>query len=103
MFITGQKVVCIDGKFPLGIERYYDALPKEGVTYVVRGLCPAIGFKHEDEICVYLIGLTNPKSNKPPFPERGFKCERFRPLEDLTEEEIEKLANLKEKEIEHVN
>ena len=34
--MTGQKVVCINDQFPLGIEKLYVALPKAGVTYVVR-------------------------------------------------------------------
>ena len=39
-------------------------------------------------LAVYLVGLHNPCSDQPPYPERGFKCERFRPLDELTEEEI---------------
>ena len=44
----------------------------------------------EGEVCVLLVGLHNPRSSKAPFPERGFKAERFRPLEELTEEEAVK-------------
>ncbi len=84
MFTTGQKVVCIDDKFPLDILQYYVALPKEGVVYVVRGTTVGISPDgQEGEIAVYLIGLNNPKSSKPPFRERGFKAERFRPLDEL--------------------
>lgn len=103
MFLTGQHVVCVDGHFPLGIEKYYTALPKEGKSYVVRGTAPGLSLKHEEgEIAVYLVGLVNPTSSKSPFRERGFKCERFRPLEELTDEEIEAFNKPKEEERELV-
>jgi hypothetical protein len=41
-------------------------------------------------VCLYLIGLENPKSTTPPYPERGFNAERFRPLEDDRLKETEK-------------
>jgi hypothetical protein len=90
MFITGQKVVCVDDRFPLGIEKFYTALPKKDVVYVVRGTTVGIGLDgSEGEICVYLVGLVNPKSNKAPFRERGFKAERFRPLDELEVSDVE--------------
>lgn len=89
MFLTGQHVVCVDGNFPLGIEKYYTALPKEGKSYVVRGTAPGVSLKMEEgEVAVYLVGLINPTSNKAPYRERGFKCERFRSVDELTDEEI---------------
>jgi hypothetical protein len=90
MFITGQKVVCVDDHFPLGIEKFYTALPKKDVVYVVRGTTVGIGVDGtEGEICVYLVGLLNPCSKTPPHRERGFKAERFRPLDALEESEVE--------------
>ena len=84
---VGSKVVCIDDKFPLGIEKFYTALPKAGVVYVIREMSVGISLQGEEgEVCVLLVGLNNPRSNKPPFPERGFKAERFRPLDELKEE-----------------
>jgi hypothetical protein len=81
--MSGQKVVCIDDKFPLGIEKFYACLPKAGVTYVIRDVSLGVNLQGaEGEIAVTLVGLHNPKSSTPPFPERGFKAERFRPLED---------------------
>ncbi|MEM9446480.1 MAG: hypothetical protein AAGA18_14135 [Verrucomicrobiota bacterium] len=81
--ITGQKVVCVDGKFPLGIEKFYDALPKEGVTYTVRDVSLGVNLKgQEGEVAITLVELINPCSDTPPYPERGFKAERFRPLEE---------------------
>jgi hypothetical protein len=86
---VGSKVVCVDDKFPLGIEKFYTVLPKAGVVYVVREMCVGISLQGEEgEVCILLVGLINPRSNKPPFPERGFKADRFRPLEELTEKEV---------------
>ena len=89
MFVNGQKVVCINDQFPEWIKKLYSALPTEGVTYVVRGSTVGVAYgddgRVEGEICVYLVGLVNPTSNKPPFRERGFNAERFRPLEEDTE------------------
>jgi hypothetical protein len=84
---VGSKVVCVDDKFPLGIEKFYTALPKAGVVYVIREMSVGINLQGEEgEVCVLLVGLNNPRSSKPPFPERGFKAERFRPLDELKEE-----------------
>jgi hypothetical protein len=97
MFITGQKVVCIDGKFDPCIAKFYTSLPIENVVYVVRGTTVGLSPRGEEgEIAVYLVGIVNPRSNKPPFPERGFKAERFRPLEELTSEEILALSKPEE-------
>ncbi len=88
---VGSKVVCIDDKFPLGIEKFYVALPKAGVVYVIREMTVGISLQGEEgEVCVLLVGLNNPRSNKPPFPERGFKAERFRPLDEIKEENARK-------------
>lgn len=93
MFLTGQHVVCIDGKFDTSVKQFYTALPVEGVSYVVRGVTVGISPRGEEgELAVYLTGLQNPCSNKPPFRERGFKAERFRPLEEMTAEEIQAMG-----------
>ena len=83
---VGSKVVCVDDKFPLGIEKFYTALPKAGVVYVIREMTVGISLQGEEgEVCVLLVGLNNPRSTTPPFPERGFKGERFRPLDEMKE------------------
>lgn len=92
--IVGQKVVCVDDKFPLGIEELYEALPKAGVVYVIRQVSIGVNFKCEPgEVCLLLVGLHNPRSSVHPFPERGFNSERFRPLDEVqnrsTKTEIE--------------
>ncbi len=90
MFLPSQKVVCVDDVFPEAIKKYYWKLPVKGVTYTVRDLIPGIDTSGEPgEMCVYLVELINPCSDKPPYPERGFRAERFRPLETDTETESE--------------
>lgn len=93
MFINGQKVVCVDDKFDPSIAALFTALPKEGETYVVRGTTVGThrkkalgGEREEGVITVYLVGLVNPKG--PTGRERGFLSDRFRPLEEITTEEI---------------
>lgn len=92
MFIKGQKVVCVDDKFDPSIARFYVNLPKKDVVYVVRDVVLAYGpNKEEGEIAVYLLGMKNPPSSKEPYPERGFKIERFAPLDTITELQEEEI------------
>ena len=94
MFLTGQKVVCINDKFDTKVAKFYTALPKENTIYVVRGMAPGVAPDGiTADIAVYLVGLRNPLSSMAPFRERGFKPERFQPLEELTEAEIMALTN----------
>ncbi len=90
MFLPNQKVVCVDGKFPLGVERLYAELPKEGHTYTIRDVVPGIGLTgDEGEIAVYLIEITGPLNAH--GIERGFKAERFAPLQTINEVAEEEL------------
>jgi hypothetical protein len=90
MFLPNQQVVCVDGKFPLGIEQLYSELPKEGSTYTIRDIVPGIGLTGEEgEVAVYLCEITGPLNAH--GIERGFRAERFAPLqmdEEHAEEEI---------------
>jgi len=90
MFLPNQKVVCVNGRFPLGIEKLYTELPKEGNTYTIRDIVPGVGLTGEEgEIAVYLIEITGPLNAH--GIERGFRADRFAPLttiEDEVEEEI---------------
>lgn len=96
MFLNGQKVVCVDDTFPQDVVKFYSALPEKDKTYVVRGMSPGIAFDNKtEELAVYLEGLVNPNSSQPPCRERGFKAERFVPLQELTEEEINKVSEMK--------
>ena len=96
MFLTGQKVVCIDDSFHPSIAALYLALPKKDAVYVVRGVSVGISpTGDEGEIAITLIGLKNPRSSKPPHPERAFNAMRFRSLEEM-QESISKVAEDKE-------
>jgi hypothetical protein len=80
MFLPNQKVVCVDGQFPLGIENLYLELPQEGLTYTIRDIVPGIGFTSEEgEVAVYLWEIVSPFNIN--GIERGFRAERFAPLQ----------------------
>jgi hypothetical protein len=82
--IVGQKVVCIDATFLPLTAQYYEQLPVQDTVYVIRQVSIGISIEgNPGEVCLLLIGLHNPRSNRPPFPERGFNSERFRPLEEM--------------------
>ena len=81
---VGQKVVCVDDAAPAYLRQYYTAWIKKGTVYVIRGVFLGVDYQSSNpgEVGVYLLGLHNPKSNVPPFPERGFNAQRFRPIEE---------------------
>ena len=85
-FNIGDKVVCVDDKFPPDIGKLYDALPVKDVTYVVRDIRLGINLTLEGDVSVLLIGLVNPKADSKANLERGFRADRFRPLEEMQEE-----------------
>ena len=90
MFLPNQKVVCIDGRFPIGIEKLYSELPKEGNTYTIRDIVPGVGLTGEEgEVAVYLMEITGPLNAH--GIERGFRAERFAPLQTIEEEVEEEL------------
>lgn len=96
MFITGQKIVCINDTFAPGIAALYTMLPKKDTVYVVRGATVGVhhdgkGNREEGVFTVYVVGLTNPCA--PSGRERGFLSDRFRALEELSESEIRALTN----------
>jgi hypothetical protein len=98
MFIPNQKVVCIDDKFPLGIEQLYNQLPVKDQIYVVRDVVPGQSLTGSPgEVAVYLIGVVNP-ANKLGI-ERGFNAERFAPL---SYKEVDDLVGVEEREDELV-
>jgi hypothetical protein len=82
----GDKVVCVDDKFPPDIRKLYDALPVKDTTYVVRDIRLGINLTLEGDVSVLLIGLVNPKADSKANLERGFRADRFRPLEELQNE-----------------
>ena len=88
-FGIGDKVVCVDDKFPPDISKLYDALPVKDVTYVVRDIRLGINLTMEGDVSVLLIALVNPKADSKANLERGFRSDRFRPLEELRQERAE--------------
>ncbi len=85
---AGSKVVCVDDRFPPELLIYYNCLPIKDRVYVVRDMGVGLSSQGElGEIVVYLQGMENPKSAKPPHPERGFAEWRFREIEPPQEAE----------------
>ena len=75
MFEPGQRVICVDDRFPDGIRDIFNALPVKGTTYVVRDLVPGIGWKLKEEPAIYLVELVNHPNAHGIEP--GFACWRF--------------------------
>ena len=92
---TGSKVVCVDDRFKPELMLYYNCLPIKDRVYVVREMGVGLSATGEEgEIVVYLEGMENPRSTKPPHPERGFAEWRFREIEPPAEEseQVEELV-----------
>lgn len=85
-FSIGAKVVCVNDEFPPDISKLYDALPVKDNTYVVRDIRLGINLIMEGDVSVLLVGLINPKADSKANLERGFRADRFRPLEELRAE-----------------
>jgi hypothetical protein len=95
----GDKVVCVDDKFPPDISKLYTALPVKDSTYVVRDIRLGINLTMEGDVSVLLIGLVNPKADSKANLERGFRADRFRPLEELRNEKTASKPEVEEKEL----
>lgn len=90
--MKGQKVVCINDRFPSLVKAIYKQLPVKGNTYTVRevflGREKVIKAGDSATVGLLLTELVNP-----PDPlhrgqqELGFNSERFAPLEELPPEE----------------
>ena len=73
-----------------GLRSSIDELPKEGVTYTIRDIVPGIGLTgDEGEIAVYLCEIKGPLNAH--GIERGFRADRFAPLQTVVEEAEEEL------------
>jgi hypothetical protein len=81
MFQVGQKVVCINGRFPPLVWEWADHVPIEGEIYTVRGVrngtCPVDGSYGPS---LLLEELVNPKAIS--WSEVAFSTWRFAPLEE---------------------
>ena len=84
MFDTGQKVVCVDDRFPPGVFDYCNAVPRKGKTYTVRDVVPAVDWRCVETIAVYLVEIVNRPNEKGAEP--GFAHWRFAETEENTEE-----------------
>lgn len=89
MFTKGQRVVCINDDFPPQIAKMYAQLPVKGKTYRVRDVY--LGQEKpgaKDATCgITLFELRNPPDAR--LREIGFNSERFAPLDELPEVEVE--------------
>lgn len=91
MFEINTKVVCVDDRFPPGINDIYNALPRKGSIYTVRDVVPAQDWSLKGTCAVLLVELVN-RPNRHGI-EPGFQCHRFREptvdeLEIATTEEL---------------
>ena len=85
----------MDDRFKPELMLYYNCLPIKDRVYVVREMGVGLSATGEEgEIVVYLEGMENPRSTKPPHPERGFAEWRFREIEPPAEEseQVEELV-----------
>jgi len=83
--VKGQKVVCVDDKVEPEIRKLYDHWISKGTIYVIRDVMLAQNRNAEwGEVGLLLQGMVNPTQSIPPFQERSFNSERFRPIEDKT-------------------
>lgn len=76
MFDIGQKVFCVDDKFPPGINDIFNLLPSKGTRYTVRDIVPGQTFKLEGTCAVLLEELVNRPNQHGIEP--GFSPHRFR-------------------------
>ncbi len=104
MFQNGQRVVCIDDSFEPWVFDLYKSLPKKNSTYTVRSMKSgrsnprfvvdndaklSIGAADFD-ILVLLEELHNPDDPHSSIKqELGFRAERFAPLQEDLEENVE--------------
>ena len=84
-YSVGDKVVCVDDKFPPVTKDLYKELPKQGRTYVVRDmrLGVSLGPGRKGEVATLLVGMKNPHGPPPASEERGFAAWRFVPLAEF--------------------
>ncbi|PTX98495.1 hypothetical protein [Opitutus sp. ER46] len=92
--VKGQKVVCINDTFTPAIRALYKQLPVKDNIYTVREV-----FLGREKIVKggdsATVGLLLEELKNPPDPfhqgeqELGFSSERFAPLNELPDEEVE--------------
>jgi len=85
MFDIGQKVVCVDDKFPDWVKERFKDFPVEGKVYVVRDIIPGSNYGKGETCAVLLVGLTG-DINKHGI-ENGFAVRRFVPLDEYKQKQ----------------
>ena len=85
MFDVGQKIVCVDDRFPKTVSDLYDALPKEGTVYVVRDVVQGQTLKLSRTVTILLVGLVGNINGH--GIENGFNAKRFVPLEEYRQKQ----------------
>lgn len=107
MFFEGQKVICINDEFPAWTASTHKNFPVKDEVYTIRAIMPGRGGqgkaipKEKDgelvrgsyEVAVLLVEITNPEFGPEGRKvEAGFNAERFAPLEEIEEEDMEETA-----------
>ena len=92
--IKGQRVVCVDDRFPKWVVEFFNQLPIKGATYTIREVClrrETLRGSDSATIALLLEELRNPPDpSHKGGEELAFKSERFAPLEEIeTETEAE--------------
>jgi hypothetical protein len=92
--LKGQKVVCVNDVFSPTVRALYKQLPVKDTIYTVREV-----FLGREKIVrggdTATVGLLLEELRNPPDPfhqgkqELGFSSERFAPLQELPDEELE--------------
>src|SRR4051812_31149833 len=92
--IKGQKVVCVNDSFPEIVRAIYKQLPVKDNIYTIREV-----FLGREKIVKggdsATVGLLLEELTNPPDPfhkgeqELGFSSERFAPLQEVPDEEVE--------------
>jgi len=79
MFDVGEKVVCVDDKFPDSVVELYTKLPQEGQTYVVRDIVAGQTSNLKRDVAILLVSITAHINQH--GIENGFNAHRFVRLE----------------------
>jgi hypothetical protein len=94
MFEIGIKIVCINDQFDpsVGIRDVFSEFPAKGSIYTVRDVVPGIQFDKK-ETCAILLSEIISKPNRFGI-EPGWDWTRFREIEPLEQENMEKSVAL---------
>lgn len=77
----GDQVVCINDKFDSTARKLYSQFPRKGSIYVIRDV--RLGIQTDcktGDVSLLLVGIVNPFATSKAGLERGFRLDRFSPL-----------------------